>query len=148
MKLATETQERPPSAAVQYTEFHPRWYRPHVSVYWWLGDWRYVKFILREVSSVFVALFVVMTLFQLYSLRRGPESYARFQAWLNQPWVIALNIVILFFVLFHTITWFNLAPHAMAVRVRGKRVPDILVAAPNYAAWIVVSVFVAWIIWR
>lgn len=129
-----------------YTEFHPRWYRPHVSVYWWLGQWQYLKFILRELSSVFVAVFVVITLLQLRALHNGPVAYARFEHWLQTPAAIALNLVSLFFVLLHTITWFNLAPSAMAVRFRGKRLPDFLVAAPNYAMWLVVSVVVAWLI--
>ena len=40
----------------QYTEYHPRWYRKRVSTYWWMGSWKYMKFILRELSSIFVAL--------------------------------------------------------------------------------------------
>lgn len=136
------------NAAPAYTEFHPRWYRPRVSVYWWLGQWRYLKFILRELSSVFVAIFVVITLFQLRALRNGFEAYSRFQHWLQTPAVIALNVISLFFVLFHTITWFNLAPRAMTVRVRGKRLPEFLVAAANYALWLLVSVAVAWLVMR
>ena len=131
-----------------YTEFHPRWYRPHVSVYWWLGEWHYLKFILREISSVFVAWFVILTLAQLWALRSGPESYARFQHWVQNPVVIAVNVISLFFVVFHSVTWFNLAPKAMAVRVRGKRLPDILLSAPNYAMWAVLSVAVGWILLR
>ena len=127
---------------------HPRWYRPRVSTYWWLWRWPYLKFILRELSSVWVAYFVVLLLLQLRALSHGPEAYAAFQAWLQAPHVIALNVVSLLFVLFHTITWFNLAPRAMVVRVRGKRVPDLLIAASNYAAWLVVSVAVAWLILR
>ncbi len=134
--------------APPYTEFHPRWYRPPVSVYWWLGQWRYLKFILRELSSVFVALFVVLTLFQLRALRNGPEAYARFEHRLQSPAVIALNVISFFFVLFHTITWFNLAPKAMAIRLRGKRLPDFLIAGPNYAVWLVVSLAVAWLLVR
>jgi fumarate reductase subunit C len=131
-----------------YTELHPRWYRPHVSVYWWLGQWQYLKFILRELSSVFVAVFVVITLFQLRALRNGPEAYTRFQHWLQTPLAIALNTVSFFFVVFHTITWFNLAPSAMPIRLRGKRIPDRMMAAPNYAVWAVVSFAVAWLILR
>src|SRR5215467_9876422 len=56
-----------------YTEFHPRWYRPRVSVYWWLGEWQYLRFILRELSSVFVAAFVIVTLLGLRALRNGPD---------------------------------------------------------------------------
>ena len=131
-----------------YTEYHPRWYRTRVSTYWWTSQWSYLKFILRELSSLSVAYFVVLTLLQLHALSQGPASYAAFQGWLKTPLAITLNLVSLFFVLFHTITWFNLAPTAMAVRVRGKRVPDLLIAAPNYVAWLTISVVVTWLILR
>ena len=134
--------------ATRYTEFHPRWYRPPVSVYWWLKQRQYLTFILRELSSVFVALFVVMTLFQLWALKKGPEAYAQFQQWLQSPLVIALSIIGLFFVVFHSITWFNLTPSAMPVRLGGKRLPAFLVAAPSYVAWAVVSAIVAWLVLR
>lgn len=136
------------SSAPIYTEFHPRWYRPRVSVYWWLGQWRYLKFILREVSSVFVAAFVLITLLQLRALRQGPDAYTRFEHWLESPAAIALNLISFLFIVFHTITWFNLTPRAMAVRVRGKRVSEFLIAAPNYALWLVLSAAVAWQILR
>jgi fumarate reductase subunit C len=129
-----------------YPDYHSRLYRPRVSTYWWLWRWPYMKFILRELSSVPIAYFVVFTLLLLRALSRGPEAYAEFQEWLKSPWLIVLNVITLFFVLFHTITWFNLAPRAMVVRVRGRRVPDLLIAASNYVAWLVVSAVVAWFI--
>ena len=129
-----------------YTEYHPRWYRTRVSTYWWTAKWPYSKFILRELSSVFVAYFVVLALLFVRALIQGPEPFARFQEWLKSPPLIALNTISLFFVLFHTITWFNLAPKAMPVRMRGKRVPDWLVALPNYVAWFAVSIVVAWLL--
>jgi len=137
-------QHKPPI----YTEYHPRWYRPRVSVYWWLGQWCYMKFILRELSSVFVAIGVTMTLLQLRALRNGAEAYARLQHRLQTPAVIALSAISLFFVVFHTFTWFNLTPRAMMIRLRGKRLPDFLVAAPNYAVWVLVSGAVAWVVLR
>ena len=36
-------------------------YRVRMSTYWWLGRRAYLKFILREISSVFVAWFVLVT---------------------------------------------------------------------------------------
>jgi fumarate reductase subunit C len=129
-------------------EFHPRWYRERVSTWWWLGEWHYLKFILRELTSISVAWFVVLTLFQLRALLHGPETYARFTGRLQSPFMIALNAIALCFVMFHTITWFNLAPRAMPVRMGGKRVPEFLVAAPNYVLWIAVSAFVGWLLLR
>ena len=62
--------------------------------------------------------------------------------------MLALNVVSLGFVIFHAVTWFNLAPKAMAIRLRGKRLPGLAIAAPNYIAWLVISAAVAWILLR
>lgn len=128
--------------------YHPRWYRERVSTYWWLWRWPYLKFVLREISSIFVAWYVLLTVLQIRAMLSGPRSYADFQEFLATPPVILFNAVSFVFVLIHTITWFNLAPRAMAVRVGGRRVPDILISAPNYAAWLAVSAGVAWMLLR
>jgi len=129
-----------------YTDYHPRWYRPRVSVYWWLGQWRYLTFILRELSSVFVAAVVLLTLFQLRALRAGPAAYARLEHRLQSPVMIGLSVIALFFVVLHSVSWFNLTPRAMPVRLRGKRLPEWMIAAPNYVLWIVASGIVSWMV--
>ncbi|HJZ58624.1 MAG TPA: hypothetical protein VKE74_27025 [Gemmataceae bacterium] len=129
-----------------YTEYHPRWYRPRMSTYWWMKRWSYLAFILRELSSVFVAWFVVFLLLLIAAVGSGDEKYRAFLDWAARPWVVVLNLVSLAFVVLHTVTWFNLAPQAMAVRVRGKRVPGIWIAASNYAAWVLISALVAWLV--
>ncbi len=130
------------------TEFHPRWYRKRLSTWWWLGEWHYLTFILRELTSLSVAWFVALTLFQLRAFRHGPETYAHFTQRLQSPFMIVVDAIAFCFILLHTVTWFNAAPRAMPVRMGGKRVPEILVALPNYVLWIGVSVFVAWLLLR
>jgi len=136
------------AATPPYTLNHPRWYRKRVSTYWWLQRWEYLRFVLREISSVFVAVFVVELLFQIYALSRGPEAYAAFQGVLKSPIVIALNVFSFFFVIFHSITWFNLSARAMSIRVGGKRVPGFMISGPNFAAWLVISAAIAWLLLR
>jgi fumarate reductase subunit C len=131
-----------------FTAYPTKGYRVRMSTYWWLGRWAYLKFILREISSVFVAWFVLVTVLQIRGLVRGPDAYARMQHRLENPLMIALNLISFFFVVFHAITWFNLAPKAMAVRMGGKRVPNIMISGPNYIAWAVVSAAVAWLLLR
>jgi fumarate reductase subunit C len=131
-----------------YTLYHPRWYRRRVSVWWWLQNRSYAGFVLRELTSVFVALFAVVLLWQLHTLVRGPEAYARFLARLGTPLFLALHGVAFLFVLFHAITWFNLTPKAMVVRLSGKRVPDWVVVGLSYAAWLLLSGAVAIILLR
>src|SRR6516164_1357155 len=118
---------------VSPTEYLPKSYHPRVSTYWWLARWAYLKFILREISSVFVGWTVLVVLLQIRALKRGPADYASFQAWLANPFVLSLNIISFGSVVFHAITWFNLAPKAMAVRMSGKRLPAVAIAGPNFA---------------
>lgn len=136
------------SAGPHYTLYHPRWHRRRVSVWWWLQKRSYTWFVLRELTSVFVAFFAVVYLWQLRALAQGPDAYAQFLGRLKTPFFLTLDTVAFLFVLFHAITWFNLTPKAMVVRVRGKRVPDWVIIGSNYAAWLVVSVAVAVVILR
>jgi fumarate reductase subunit C len=136
------------SNLAHYTPYHPRWYRRRMSVWWWLKNRAYLKFVLRELTSVFVAFFAMLLLWQIQALGQGPDAYARFTARLKSPLFLTLNVVAFLFVLFHTITWFNLTPTAMVVRVRGKRVPDTIVAGSNYVVWLLLSGIVAWIVMR
>jgi len=131
-----------------YTQYHPRWYRTRVSTYWWLQRVTYLAFILREVSSAFIAWFVVYLLMLVNAVRQGEEAYKAFLGWARSPWVVALNVVTLFFVVFHAVTWFNLAPHAMVVRMRGQRVPGWVISGSNYAGWVIVSAVLAWVLLR
>ena len=108
----------------------------------------YAIFVLRELTSVFVAFFALVSLWQLRALVEGPEAYAHFLARLRTALLLTLNSVALLFILFHAITWFNLAPKAIVVRLRGRRVPDWIVAGLNYLAWLFLSGAVAWILLR
>jgi fumarate reductase subunit C len=129
-----------------YTPYHPRWYRRRVSVWWWLQNRAYTGFVLRELTSVFVAFFALVLLWQVRVVVQGPDAYARFLARLGTPLFLVLHGVAFLFVLFHAVTWFNLAPKAMVVRLRGKRVPDWVIVGTNYAAWLLLSGAVAFLV--
>ena len=129
-----------------YTQYHPRWFRPRVSTYWWLGRRSYLAFILRELSSIFVAWFVVYLLLLVRAVAEGESSYRQFLSWSGRPLALFVNVVGLSFLVFHAITWFNLAPQALVVHLRGKRVPGALIAASNYVAWVATSALVVWLV--
>ncbi|MEE9179612.1 MAG: hypothetical protein V3U22_01850, partial [Vicinamibacteria bacterium] len=59
------------SDRVHYTLYHPKWYRRKMSVWWWLEQWRYTKFVLRELTSISVAYFALLTLWQVRALVEG-----------------------------------------------------------------------------
>ena len=129
-----------------HTRYHARWHRSRMSTYWWLERRSYFAFILRELSSIFVAWSVVYLLALVRAVSRGDSDYQQFMQGSGRPAILVLNVIALGFVVYHAVTWFNLAPQAMVARLGGKRVPDILIAASNYAAWVAASALVAWII--
>jgi fumarate reductase subunit C len=129
------------------TQHAPAWrYRAPVSIFWWVHRRSYLLFVLRELSSVFVAWFVVFLLLLVGAVQRGPSAYAAFLEWSASPLVLVLNLVALAFVLLHAVTWFNLAPKALVVRLQGRRVPPSAVAAGHFGAWLVASAVLAWIL--
>ena len=130
----------------RYTEFHPRWYRPRMPVFWWVGRRSYLIFVLRELSSVFVAWSVVFLLLLVHAVSQGGQQYQQFLNLSSNPWMLALNIIALAFLVFHAITWFTLAPQAMVVRLRGKRVPRFRIIGAHYAGWALLSALAAWLI--
>jgi fumarate reductase subunit C len=123
-------------------------YRPRVSTWWWTRKRSYFVFVMRELSSIFVAWFVVYLVLLVYAVAQGSSAYQRFLDWASAPWVTALNVVALAFVLLHTVTWFNLTPQAMAVRVAGRVVPSFHIIAGQYTGLVVVSGFVLWLVTR
>ena len=147
--------------------------RRRVSRLWWTKKPTYFLFVLRELSCIFVAWFVVFLLMLVYAVGRGEAAYQRFLEWASSPVVVVVNLVALAFVVLHTVTWFALTPQAMVVRsplgsrqvpamkeVRvagrfvpaatvirvGGRVPAGMVVASQYLGLIVVSAFIAWLV--
>ena len=123
-------------------------YQRPVALLWWLERRSYLLFVLRELSSVFVAWFVVFLLLLIKAISDGAASYDRFVNWSGHWWVVAINVIAMLFVLLHTVTWFALAPRAMVIKVRGTRVPPRAIVAGHYAAWLLLSAIVAWVVLR
>jgi fumarate reductase subunit C len=151
----------------------PITYRQPVSKLWWLKKRTYFLFVLRELSSIFVAWFAVFLMIMVVAIGQGEASYQNFLSWAAGPVVIVINIVALAFLILHTVTWFALTPQAMVVRVGGRRVPAVkevqvagrwvpaatvvrvggrlpaaAVIASQYAGLLVVSAFIAWLVLR
>jgi fumarate reductase subunit C len=114
--------------------------------FWWIRRRSYAFFVLRELSAVFVAWSVVFVLLLVRALAQGEPEYRAFLGWAATPWVVVLNVVTLAFLVLHAVTWFNLTPAAMVVRLRGRRVPPAAVAGGAYAAWLVASAVVVWLV--
>ncbi len=114
-------------------------YYPKMPRTWWLQKSAYLLFMLRELSSVFIAIFLVVFLVQIYQLTKGPEAYAAFVQRLSSPGWIVFHIVALLFALLHSVTWFQSTAVVMPIRLGEHEVPRKMVFALNIGAWVAVS---------
>lgn len=117
-----------------------------MSIFWWVRKKPFVHFIVRELTSLFVAAYAVILIFQMRALSRGAEAWEAFLAWLTTPLSVGLHLIIFIFVIFHSITWFNLAPTAMVLRIGKKRIPGAVIIGINFLMWIIFSLAIAWLI--
>jgi fumarate reductase subunit C len=123
-----------------------RYFQRRMPLFWWAKRRSYTIFMLRELSSLFVALFIVELLFLVRAVANGPAAYDGYLNVLAHPAMIVINLVALAFVLLHAVTFANLTPRAMVVRLRGRTVPSRAVLAGVYLGWLVVSAFLAWLV--
>ena len=120
--------------------------RPYVRVVprtrWFFRRPRYMRYMAREVTSIFIGAYTVLLLVGLARLAESRAAYEAFLQALQSPASIALHVLALAFAAYHSITWFNLAPRAMPVRLGDTRVPDSVVAGAHYLAWALASAVV------
>ena len=119
------------------------YYRP-MTWTWWLKNPNYTKFMVREVTSVFVALYLVTLLYFISRLPAGSQELQSYLERLSSPGWIAFHVIALFFALFHTVTWFNLTPKVMVIWRGEEKVPGWILAGGNYLVWMVISVAFGW----
>jgi fumarate reductase subunit C len=118
------------------------YYYPKLPATWWLKNPRYFRFMIREVTSVFIAIFLVELLVELNQLSHGPGAYGAFVERLRSPGWIVFHVVALAFALYHSVTWFNLTGVVQVVRVGERQLPPTVVVAGAFAGWGVVSLLI------
>ncbi len=100
---------------------------------------RYLRYMVREFSCLFIGAWTLMMVWGLKQLAEGRASWEAFLEMLRSPWSIAFQCLALGFSLYHTVTWFNLTPKALPVQVGESFLPDAVIAGAHYAAWALLS---------
>ena len=117
-------------------------YHPQMPATWWLKKPSYLLFMLRELSSVFIAIFLIVYLVQIYQLTRGPEAYVAFAQKLSSPGWVVFHFLALLFSLFHSITWFQSTAVVMPLKIGARELPRQIMTGLNVAALIAVSIVI------
>lgn len=106
---------------------------------------RYVRYMVREFSCLFIGGWTVLMVWGLKQLAEGPAAWAAFLELLRSPAGIVFQLLTLAFAAYHSVTWFNLTPKALPLQVGEDFVPGWVIAGAHFAGWAVVSlVILAW----
>jgi fumarate reductase subunit C len=109
---------------------------------WFVKRWPYQLFMLRELSAVFLAAYMVLLLVLVTQVHNGRHSVRSFENTLKSPWLLIFTSVALIFALLHTITWFQAVPNALPLRRGENKVPAGLLIGAHYVAMLVLSAIV------
>jgi len=109
---------------------------------WYFKQPRYLRYMSREVTCIFIGAFALLLLCALGRLAEGQAAYESFLAALQGPWSIFGLLVVLIFAVHNATSWFNVTPKAMPVQIGEEFLPGKFVVVAHYAVWIIVSLAV------
>jgi fumarate reductase subunit C len=110
-----------------------------VTAEWIFRHPRYLRYMLREFSCLFIGGWTLAMVWGLRQLAEGPEAWAQFLQDLRSPASVLLHLVTLAFALYHSVTWFRLTPKALPLQVGETFLPDAAIAGAHFGAWAVLS---------
>ena len=119
--------------------YEHRSYVPTRPATWWLRNLKYFLFMMRELSSVFIAAFLILYLYEFFLLSKGAGVHAAFQQSLRTPVFILFYAVSLVFAVYHSVTWFGVLGRIQIVKIGRIKVPPALITASAFLGWLVLS---------
>jgi fumarate reductase subunit C len=117
---------------------------------WWRKNPFYVRYMIREASSVFLAIYTVVLLVGLLRLTQGESAYEAWRAALTSFGSVVFHLLALLTVGYHAYTWWKVAPKtAPDLRFAGRPFPQLVITAGGWLATLgtsaLVYIIVRWI---
>jgi len=112
---------------------------------WFLRQPRYMRYMAREVTCIFIFAYTFLLICALGSLADGPDAFQEFLNSLRSPWGVLFNLAVLVVTAYHSLSWLVVTPQAMPIQRGEEFVPGNIIVNAHYGAWAVVSLII--LIW-
>jgi len=110
---------------------------------WWRRNPYFVRYMIREGSSVFLAVYAFILLAGLFRLTQGQAAWDAWRAALASPVSLVFHWFALLVVSYHAYTWWKVAPKtAPDLRWRNRPLPEPVITFGGLAATIGASVLI------
>ena len=107
---------------------------------WWRRDPFFVRYMIREATALVVAAYAIVLLAGVLALAQGEATWNAWLAAMRTPLSIALNLLMLVGMIYHSYSWFDIMPKTMPpLFVGGKRVTAATITKLGWAAAVVAA---------
>ena len=107
---------------------------------WWRRDPFFVRYMAREVTSIFVVIYAMILLAGVIRLSQGEAAFGEWLDGVASPWSVAFHVFLFAVFAYHTWSWFRIMPKTMPpIAIGGRRVAGSTITALGIAAAIVAS---------
>ena len=112
---------------------------------WFFRHPRYMRYMAREVTCIFVGAYCLLLVVGLQRLAAGQAAYEAFLQALRSPVSIVFHVLALVASVYHAATWFNASQKAMPVQIGEDFVAGNVISGAHYVIWIILSFFVLYV---
>ena len=103
---------------------------------------RYLLYMSREVTCVFIGAFALLLLWAVERLSEGQAAYESFLATIAGPWSALGLLIVMAFAVHNSTSWFNVTPKALPVQIGEEFLPGKYIVFAHYAVWVIASLLV------
>ena len=119
-----------------------RVYRRPMPAGWWTRSGHYFWYIVREFTSLPLALWLLWFLVEIQRAQNGPSGY---QPHMSTGFVV-FSVIVLLFAVYHSVTFLSLAGVILHFNLLDRPVPSSLIVASQFGIWLVASAVIAFVL--
>ena len=124
------------------TSAAPREYAWRMPRGWWTRRSHYFWYIVREFTSLPLALWLIWLLVEIRRAHHGPDVYYAS----HSPLFIAFSVIVLLFALYHSYTFLTLAGAILHFNIADRPVSSRLIVLSQFGLWAAASVVVGFVL--
>lgn len=109
---------------------------------WYFGNPRYMRYMAREVTCIFIGIYTILLVVLLMRLAEGQAAYDAYMQALTSPLSVLFHLVALGFSVYHSTQWFNVTPQAMPIQRGEEFLAGGVIVGAHYGGWAVVTIVV------
>ncbi len=115
---------------------------------WWRSNPFFVRYMVRELTALFVGAYAIVLLVGLICLTLGEPAWEAWRSALESPTGFVLNLVALVALIYHAWTWFEIMPKTMPpIMVKGAAVSAAVITWSGVTASFVATIVLFVLVW-